>query len=157
MFDPEEFFELAHELCATERGVRGSRLLGAKVRTSLGRTYYGLYLVIGAAMLIRHGVPLRRLEHGKLYRHLQSSRVQVEVRALGRYLEDLYTLRRKADYDLEPHGLWEEKLADPVLAIKTVVEARRFARTIPVLDFTPIIHLFDPRNLAGGRPDGELQ
>ncbi|HSU13442.1 hypothetical protein [Longimicrobium sp.] len=43
---------------------------------------------------------------------------------------------------MEPRGVWEEKLADSALATMTVAEARRFANTIPALDFTPVVHLF---------------
>ena len=157
MFDPAEFFELAHELCSAERPNIASRLTRARVRTSFGRAYYGLYLIVRATISTRHGIPLRRFEHGKLSRFLQDSRLRRDARALGRYLEHLYSLRQKADYELDPRGLWEEKLADPALATKTVAEAKRFARTVPVLDFTPVVHLFDPGYLAGGGRDGELQ
>jgi uncharacterized protein (UPF0332 family) len=158
MFDPEEFLQLANELCARDGQAVASRLTRARVRTAFGRAYYGLFLIVRSAISTRHGIPSRRFDdHGKLCRHLQNPRLRGEARALGRYLEHLYSLRQKADYDLEPHGLWEEKLADPALATKTAVEARRFARMIPALDFTPVIHLFDPRYLAGGSPDGELQ
>jgi len=141
MFDPEEFFDLAHALCAEDSRVLAARLTRARVRTSFGRAYYGLYLLVRAAVSARHGIPSRRLDHGKVYTHLQSSRLRSDARALGRYLQHLYSLRRTADYELDPGGLWDAKLADQELALKTVVEARRFARTIPDLDFTPVAHL----------------
>jgi hypothetical protein len=140
-FDPNQFISLALDLTRVNK-VHPSGVEAARVRTALGRAYYGLYLQVRTAIAGRHGVPLRRLRHGPVYTHLQNSRLPVETRALGRYLQHLYTLRQKADYELSPDELWRSKLGDPEVAAAAAVEARRLARMIPSCDFSPVAHLF---------------
>jgi hypothetical protein len=73
----------------------------------------------------------------------RTSRVRGEdLRALGRHLEYLYSLRRRADYDLAPEGAWEVKLRDAAAASILTIEAERLAHTVPEVDFAPIVHLF---------------
>jgi len=157
-FEPEEFLSVAIEICAKARALSPEiYATEAWVRTAVGRAYYGLYLIVRSAITDRHRISAQRLSHGALCSHLQNSRVRREARAIGRHLEYLYSWRRRADYELtlEPH--WQRRLSDPDAVMAVTMEAERLARTVHRLDFAPIVHLFDPRYLAGEAPDGELQ
>jgi hypothetical protein len=80
MFDPTDYLEIAIELSTPSRySDPETTLVEAYVRTSVGRAYYGLYLVVRSAIVQRHKVPVRRLRHGALYTHLQNSRLQADV------------------------------------------------------------------------------
>lgn len=141
-FDPDHFIGLAVVLAQASDPRLLPDLEPARLRTALGRAYYGLYLQVRNAIAVRHGIALRRLGHGAVYTHLQNSRLTAETRALGRYLQHLYLLRQKADYELAPDPLWRSKLGDPEVATAAAVEARRLARLIPACDFSPVAHLF---------------
>jgi hypothetical protein len=54
----------------------------------------------------------------------------------------MYSLRRKADYELAPDDLWRAKLKDSSAATSLAIEAHRLSRSVPHADFTPIVHLF---------------
>src|SRR5215218_2154072 len=107
----------------------------ARVRTALGRAYYALYLLVRAEIARRHGVSIRSLQHGALYTRLQSPRASDEVRQLGRDLQLMYTLRQRADYEMDPPPSWKKQLEDPTGAEALVRRAGELARTIPHLDF----------------------
>jgi hypothetical protein len=68
-----------------------------------------------------------------------------DVRRLGRNLEWMYTLRQKADYELDPDPSWREHLQDVAGAAAIAQIALELARTIPHLDFSPVAALLDPR------------
>ncbi|HEX6747169.1 MAG TPA: hypothetical protein VF092_07700 [Longimicrobium sp.] len=139
-FEPVEFLDVAIEICTKARAL--SYPSEPWVRTAAGRAYYGLYLIVRSAIADRHNISQRRLNHGAVCSHLQNSRLSHDVRAVGRHLEYLYALRRRADYELLPERHWQVRLSDPNAVMALTLEADRLARTVPHLDFTPIAHLF---------------
>jgi hypothetical protein len=145
VFPPAEFLRLATRLIDDARREPLSESNAARVRTALGRAYYALYLLVRTEIMRRHGVPVRSLQHGAMYTRLQSPRASDEVRQLGRDLQLLYTLRQKADYELDPAPSWKRQLEDPGGAEALVRRARELAGTISRLDFSPIVSLLDPR------------
>jgi len=144
MFAPTDFFDLAHELSSTGQNPVTSRLRNARVRTAFGRTYYGLYLLVRAAIAARHGTASRCAGSGTATStRISRARNCGWMRGRLGVISSICTnFAGKRDYEMEPRGVWEEKLADSALATMTVAEARRFANTIPALDFTPVVHLF---------------
>jgi hypothetical protein len=144
VFDPIGFLHLADEL-AIESARSNAVTRAARIRTAYGRLYYGLFLAIREAIVGRHGVPARRIEHGALISHLQHSMLDGAVRKLGRELQKLYGLRRHADYELAPAPHVRAQLEDPASARILAREAIAFARQIPHMDFAPIAHLFSLR------------
>jgi hypothetical protein len=56
-----------------------------------------------------------------------------------------YTLRQKADYDLDPDPFWHGHLQDAEGAAVIARNALELARMLPRLDFSPVASLFDPR------------
>ncbi|HEX8906380.1 MAG TPA: hypothetical protein VF771_16140 [Longimicrobiaceae bacterium] len=156
MFEPIGFIHLGHALAhEAERAREQSR--AARVRAAYGRLYYGLFLIVRDALVSRHRVASREVRHGALSDHLQHSNLADEVRSLGREMQRLYALRQKADYELAPRAPWDKQLVDVGLAQLLSRRALEFANSVQHFDFTPIIHLFDPRRLTGGGPEGELQ
>ena len=144
IFDPVSYLHLADELASeSARSNAGTR--AARIRTAYGRLYYGLFLSIREAIVARHGVPPRRVEHGALISHLQHSTLDGAVRKLGREMQKLYSLRRQADYELAPAPQVRAQLEDAVSARILAREVMRFVRQIPHMDFTPIAHLFTLR------------
>lgn len=79
-----------------------------------------------------------------MYTRLQSPLASDEVRNLGRNLEWMYTLRQKADYELDPGGPWREHLADEVQALALAQLAMELAVLLPRLDFAPVVPLLKP-------------
>jgi hypothetical protein len=149
MFPPADFLRVALELAIDARRQPLADARSARVRTALGRTYYALYLLVRAEIARRHGIPVRHLQHGLVYTRLQSPLAGDGVRALGRDLERLYTLRQKADYELDPDLLWKEQLDDAVGAEALAHRAWELASALPQLDFSPIVPLLDPRGARG--------
>jgi len=145
VFPPTEFLSLAQQLLKDARLQPRAEANSARVRTALGRTYYALYLLVRAEIARRHGVSLRSLQHGAMYTRLQSPRASDEVRQLGRDLQLLYTLRQMADYELDPAPSWKKQLEDAEGAAALVRRAGELARTLPRLDFSPVVSLFDQR------------
>jgi hypothetical protein len=140
VFTPTEFLRIAEQLLEEPFG----EMKGARVRTALGRVYYALYLLVRSEIARRHGVLLKHLHHGAVYTRLQSPRASEEVRLLGRDLQLMYTLRQKADYELDPDPSWNAQLQDAVGAAVLVQRAGELARALPRLDFSPVISLLDP-------------
>jgi hypothetical protein len=64
------------------------------------------------------------------------------LRDLGRELERLYELRRKADYELTLSPLWQRQIEDPEFAAVVAARIDHLSRGVLHLDFTPILHLF---------------
>jgi hypothetical protein len=143
MFDPVEFILLARQL-ATDPAVDATATphRSARVRTSYGRAYYGLYLTVRREIASRHGLQHKQLNHGAVYTHLQNSKAPKAVRRLGRELQRLYTLRQTADYELAPREPWRTDLDNARLATALAVRALALSRTVRQLDFTPVVPLF---------------
>jgi uncharacterized protein (UPF0332 family) len=139
VLDPADFLHVANELVA---GSRSEALTPARVRTAVGRAYYAVFLLIRAELSRRHRVPLRRIQHGSVYTHLQSPRAGDELRHAGRELERLYAARQKADYDLAPDAFWRRHVEDPSAARILLRSAGKLAQAIPRLDLSPIAPLF---------------
>lgn len=140
-FPPAAFLHLAQQLVAQVEP-SSPEMREARVRTALGRTYYALYLLVRAEIMRRHGIPLRRLQHGVVYTRLQSSVASEEVRRVGRMLEWLYALRQKADYEPAADPAWRGRLEDPVGAGELAVSALAIAAKLPKLDFSAVAPLF---------------
>lgn len=141
MFEPLRFVELGQQLAFDAARVE-AQLREARVRTAYGRLYYGLFLAVREVLVHRHAVRSGSIDHGKLYTHLQHSRLSHEVRDLGRDMQRLYRLRRDADYELAPPAAIQKQLVDFENA---QVLARRAAAWIPRvahLDLAPVAHLF---------------
>jgi len=147
VFPPASFLHLAHQLATAgdAEAPPSPEVSAARVRTALGRSYYALYLLVREEISRRHGVSRRWLQHGTVYTRLQSTLASDEVRRLGRNLEWMYTLRQKADYELDPDPLWREHLEDAAGAAALARNALELAGTLPRLDFTPVAPLFAPR------------
>ena len=146
MFPPTSFIHLAHQLVTSGAGEPPSspEMIAARVRTALGRSYYAVYLLVRAEISRRHGIAPRHLQHGAVYTRLQSSTANDDVRRLGRKLEWMYTLRQKADYELDPDSPWREHLHDVEGAEAIALTALELAQAIPQLDFSPVAALLDP-------------
>jgi uncharacterized protein (UPF0332 family) len=142
MFEPAQFFVVARWL-VSEHALRGAA--AARVRTAYGRAYYALYLLVRAELERRHHIEPRWLQHGAVYTHLQSPRAGEQVRSLGRELQRMYTLRQKADYELDLPAEWEARMEDEALAADLVAAAASWAARLPHLDFSPVVPLLDPR------------
>lgn len=143
-FDPQEFATLARQLASTELppvdGVTAST--EARVRTALGRAYYTLFLAVRALISSRYGIHIRRLDHGILYQALQSSRAEAKLRHIGRELERLYHLRRKADYVLEADDADYRRLSDPAVAHLAAQQASAYVSELEALDYSTILDRF---------------
>lgn len=146
-FEPSDFLELARQLVPSQ----GQELAEARVRTALGRAYYALYLLVRAEISRKHGILPRHLPHGTVYTRLQSPLASDEVRRLGRNLEWMYTLRQKADYELELGPAWRDRLTDATAATGVAQLAMEFAALLPRLDFSPLVPLLVP-----GGPSGQV-
>jgi len=138
MFEPSEFMEMAHELA---RGELRAVSPAVRARTACGRMYYGLYLIVRRILMERHGLSSRQLRHGPLYNRLQHSSVHGALRNLGRDMERLYSLRQKADYELDPGSAWLEEIETPALARVHATRVADLARKVPALDFTEVVSL----------------
>src|SRR5262249_55097509 len=125
VFSPEEFIHLAGEI-ARGTGLTGSS--AGRARTAYGRAYYGLFLIVRSILVHRHGIPVRRIEHGPLHMRLQHSTIRGELRDLGRELQRLYSLRRTADYEIAPPHQWRRRVEDPGIAAVAAGQALKFAR-----------------------------
>lgn len=145
-FEPIAFLHLAQQLVGPGgAGLAPSAAASeARVRTTLGRTYYALYLLVRREISRRHGILYRHLQHGTVYTRLQSPLASDEVRNLGRNLEWMYTLRQKADYELDPDGSWREHLTDEGRALALAQLAMELAVLLPRLDFAPVVQLLKP-------------
>lgn len=138
MFTPEELIHFAREI-AGSRALTGSAAVRA--RTAHSRTYYGLFLIIRSILVGRHGLHVRRVEHGLLIRRMQYSSVSGELRELGRELERLYSIRQKADYDLAPSPEWQTRVEDPEFAAVSAARVLVIAERVRHLDFSPLVPL----------------
>jgi len=145
VFEPAQFLTVARGL-VIERGLANAfRGTGAaRVRTAYGRAYYALYLLVRNEIERRHHVRPRWLHHGAVYTHLQSPRAGEQVRSLGRELQRMYTLRQKADYELDLLPEWEAQMEDEELAADLIAAAASWVARLPALDFSPVIPLLDP-------------
>jgi hypothetical protein len=56
----------------------------------------------------------------------------------------MYTLRQKADYELDLLPEWEAQMEDKDLAADLVAAAASWVARLPELDFSPVIPLLDP-------------
>lgn len=149
-FEPIAFLHLAQQLVEPGGSILApsAATREARVRTTLGRTYYALYLLVRREISRRYGILHRHLQHGTVYTRLQSPLASDEVRRLGRSLEWMYTLRQKADYELDPDGSWREHLTDEVRALGLAQLAIELAALLPQLDFASVVPLLRP----GGPP-----
>lgn len=153
-FEPIAFLHLAQHLVGPGAATLSSSaaVSEARVRTTLGRTYYALYLLVRREISRRYGVLHRHLQHGTVYIRLQSPLASDEVRRLGRSLEWMYTLRQKADYELDPAASWREHLTDELRAFGLAQLAMEFAALLPRLDFSPVVPLLQPGGLPSRPP-----
>lgn len=137
MFDPREFVVLSRSLA-----VSTAFHAEARARSSLGRAYYGLFLAVRAAIctVAKKSVD-DDIGHGALTNLLFSTRKDPLI-ALGAILNDLYEVRQKADYKLNPQAAWATRLADPKYAELRVKQAEEALRELPKLDLTPVIGKF---------------
>ena len=138
MFVPEEFITFASEV-AHASSLAGSPAVRA--RTAYGRMYYGLFLIIRAILVQRHGVPVRRVEHGRLFMRLQHSTIRGDLRDLGRELERLYSFRQQADYVVAPTGNVREMIEDPAIAAVVAGQTLTLANRVAQFDFAPLVGL----------------
>ncbi|HSU13438.1 hypothetical protein [Longimicrobium sp.] len=141
MFEPLRFVQLGQELARDAAGLQ-AQAREARIRNAYGRLYYGLFLSVREVLLRRHRLPSRRIDHGKIYTHLQNSRLANEARVLGREMQRLYNLRRTADYDLAPPPAVLKQLEDFENAQILAARALAWVPRIPHLDLTPVVHLF---------------
>ena len=117
---PEEFIEVAAALpragfCTAE----------ARVRSTAGRAYYGVFN--RACRLLRaYEIEVGR-DHGrvptKLY-ELASSTGDERFSDLAAFVGDLYQARKKADYELDLGGRWADKLKSPEYGESLVSKGR---------------------------------
>jgi hypothetical protein len=129
---------LARQIAAGDTPIEGaSAPVEARVRAAYGRAYYTLFLAVRSTIAARHAVPERRLEHGKLYTHLQSPRADARVRGVGKQLQHLYDLRRRADYDLAPDATWRNVHSADLAAQQAI----HLAAIVATLDFGSVIDL----------------
>jgi uncharacterized protein (UPF0332 family) len=138
MFAPEEFIHLARELAASTGDNRSS---AARARTAIGRTYYGLFLLVRSILAHRYKVHVRRVGHGTLIRRLQHSSVRGNLRELGRELERLYTFRQKADYEMSPAPDWRAQIEDPSFAALEAARVLAYVERVRAFDFEPVAQL----------------
>ena len=104
--NPEEFVELASFLPRAPFGT-----IEARVRTTAGRTYYGVFNLI-CQLLAAYGIKPGR-DHGQiptLLSTLASETKEDQFLDLGLMLGSLYEARRQADYVLSPRPTWVSKL-----------------------------------------------
>lgn len=144
MFDPSEFAVLARQIVAGDLSapVAGRAASSeARTRAALGRAYYALFLAVRGAIAKKHGIPEGKIAHGSLYTHLQNSKAPPGVQKVGKALEELYELRRHADYELQPRGVWRRHLADPRVADLAAKRALGYAATADSLDYSAVLHL----------------
>ena len=145
MFEPGQFLVVARWLVSESNDANPLRHAeAARVRTAYGRAYYALYLLVRTELQRRHHLKPRQLHHGAVYTHLQSPQAGVQVRDLGRELQRMYTLRQKADYELELLPEWETRMQNVDAASDLVAAAASWAARVPHLDFLPVIPLFGP-------------
>lgn len=138
MFVPEEFITFAGEV-ARAPALAGSPAVRA--RTAYGRIYYGLFLMVRAILVQRYGVPVRRVEHGRLFMRLQHSTIRGDLRDLGREMERLYSFRQQADYAVAPVRDVREMIEDPAIAAVVAGQTLTLAKRVPQFDFAPVAHL----------------
>jgi uncharacterized protein (UPF0332 family) len=96
-FDPSEFVKLA-------RRIASSVLQESELRTAVGRAYYGLFLVARDKMRVKK----RRDVHSETIKRL---RKVSGYRSTADELDELFELRKVADYELRPrkrkHRNWQ--------------------------------------------------
>lgn len=141
MFEPAQFLVVARWL-VSEHAPWGAD--AARLRTAYGRVYYALYLLVRTELERRHHLERRWLQHGAVYTHLQSPRAGEQVRTLGRELQRMYTLRQKADYELDLPPEWKVQMEDEALATDLIAAAASWATRLPHLDFSPVVPLLNP-------------
>src|SRR6185503_17345435 len=100
------------------------------LRTAFGRAYYGLFLLVRTEISVHYRVPYRRLQHGALYTHLQSSAAGKHLRELGRELQRMDTFRQQADYELAPDPRVKSQLEDAELLNALIDRAEELATTL---------------------------
>ena len=79
-----------------------------------------------------------------MYTRLQSPLLDEDARRVGRILEWLYTLRQKADYEMDPEPAWRAQLQDAEQAATLARHALDLSGRIQALDFSPVVFLLDP-------------
>jgi hypothetical protein len=124
VFEPLELTVLARQLVVGSLDARFGGLGASyecRLRSALGRAYYGLYLSTRALIVRRHGVPSRMVTHGLLHTKLRHSRAGREVQVLGHEMRRLYALRQQAE--MAPTAEWQQKLTDPVFVDFIVKQA----------------------------------
>lgn len=136
-FDPALFAKVGRSITR-----QGSLDKEARIRTAIGRAYYALFLAIRTAIRNREGKATHgrgdRIDHGKLTNFLYAAN-DPELKGLAGILNDLYEVRRQADYVLEPVGNWDgyfTKIRDTERFLKQV-EAT--IRKLPNIDFTEMV------------------
>jgi hypothetical protein len=76
-----------------------------------------------------------------LIKRLQYLSTTRELRELGRELERLYSIRRKADYAPSPSPEWNARVEAPEFAALSATRVLALAERVPHLDFTPLVPL----------------
>lgn len=128
-FEPIAFLHLAQQLMQPGGSTFAPSAAAseARVRTTLGRTYYALYLLVRREISRRHGI---------LYRPAARNRVHPAPVA-PRCGKRLTT----SSIPAEP---WREHLTDEVQALALAQLAMELAVLLPRLDFAPVVPLLKP-------------
>ena len=112
--DPKAFIDIAQNL------IDESTPSEAAIRTSIGRSYFGLYNLLGG-FIERHGfdLPKAAKAHEVVRRDLAGCGIEA-ARQIASFLDDLREDRNQADYQLEL-----SKYADVRLATYALKKARK--------------------------------
>jgi hypothetical protein len=144
-FDPGEFtFVGKYVLKGQPLDVREAR-----VRTSLGRAYYALFVSVRRAIATKAGKHVdHSIDHGQLQNLLMMGARQEKdpknsgkLISLASLLSDLMTARLKADYALDPSTAWRTKLSDIGFARSQVDQARSAISQLPQIDLAAAARL----------------
>ena len=131
--DPAQYAALAKDICESSAFDRDAR-----VRTSISRSYYSLFLAVRSAIRAAEGRSTSgvsdHVDHGRLAAALYATHDH-GLEGIAKNLETLYELRRTADYVLLPKPAHKDPCEKPSKArlLAKVVEAD--LRRIPSLDW----------------------
>lgn len=136
MFDPMDYAKLAKEL--------PSRLdlpKEARTRAALSRAYYSLFLAVCRQIRSAQGRPVHgrhdRIEHGKVPLALYGPD-EPALASIAKFLEELYTARIHADYELEPDEAGQRLCLDPRKAARLARRVEEVIRALDRMDFSQV-------------------
>lgn len=136
-FDPAHLGRVARQLPGVQTFDKEAR-----VRSSLGRSYYALFLAVRREICQQTGLHVdNEIGHGELKNVLFSAGSSIpdaRITAVATLLSTLYDQRQKADYKLDPAPPWPERLKKPKFAEGWATQVEEAIRKLPQIDFRSI-------------------